>query len=151
MGDASEGGSANVDVSFGFDLAGAADDGGEVLTEDFAGGDFSDVGLTMNDAACNDACQNQYSYNNNDDLFRAHPDAPFFHVRWGAERYFPAVMTYPIDNTQEEVEAFHRIAAVPALCGGTGGMFLFSVRLMMRMISGSVVSVACIARPTVIQ
>ena len=88
VGDASEGGGAYVDVGLRLDLPGTVDDGGEVLTDDFAGRDFGDVGLAMNDAACDDTGKNQYCNYNNDDLLRAHPDAPFFHVRWGAERYF---------------------------------------------------------------
>jgi hypothetical protein len=41
VGDAAEGGCADVDVGLGLDLAGAADDRDEVLTDDLAGGDFT--------------------------------------------------------------------------------------------------------------
>ena len=51
VGDAAEGGGADVDVGLGLDLAGAADDGDEVLTGDLAGGDLGDVGLAVVDGA----------------------------------------------------------------------------------------------------
>ena len=47
VGDAAEGGGADVDVGLGLDLAGAADDGDEILADDLAGGDLGDAGLAV--------------------------------------------------------------------------------------------------------
>ena len=49
VGDAAEGGGADVDVGLGLDLAGAADGGDEILADGFAGGDLGDVGLAVED------------------------------------------------------------------------------------------------------
>ncbi len=49
VGDAAEGGGADVDVGLGLDLAGAADDGDEVLPADDRGGHLDDVGLAVLD------------------------------------------------------------------------------------------------------
>ena len=59
VGDPAEGGGADVDVGLGLDLAGAVDDGDEVLTDDLAGGNLGDAGLAMKDGADDDACENQ--------------------------------------------------------------------------------------------
>ena len=53
--DAAEGGGADVDVGLGLDLAGAADDGDEILAHDLAGGDLGDAGLAVSDGAGGDA------------------------------------------------------------------------------------------------
>ena len=59
VGDAAEGGGADVDVGLGLDLAGAVDDGDQVLADDLAGGDLGDAGLAVENAADDDACQDQ--------------------------------------------------------------------------------------------
>jgi hypothetical protein len=72
VGDTPEGGGADVDVGLGFDLAGAVDDRGEVLTGGPAGRYLGDVGLLVKDGACDDASQNQSDNENQNNLFRAH-------------------------------------------------------------------------------
>ena len=72
VGDAAEGGGADVDVGLGLDLAGAADGGDQVLADDFAGGDLGDAGLAVQDGAGGDACQDQDDDDDDDDLFSAH-------------------------------------------------------------------------------
>ena len=72
VGDAAEGGGADVDVGLGLDLAGAADDGDEILADGLAGGDLGDVGLAVENAADDDACQDQDDNDDDNDLFSAH-------------------------------------------------------------------------------
>ena len=72
MGDAPEGGCADIDVGLRLDLAGAVDDGDEFLADDFAGGDLSDVGLAVKNAADDDACKDQDDHDNYNNLFSAH-------------------------------------------------------------------------------
>ena len=57
VGDAAEGGGADVDVGLGLDLAGAADDGDQVLSHCFAGGYVGDVGLAVKNGANDDPCR----------------------------------------------------------------------------------------------
>ena len=47
VGDLAECVGSDVGVGLRLDLAGAADDGGQVLTDGFAGGDLGDVGLSV--------------------------------------------------------------------------------------------------------
>ena len=72
VGDAAEGLGADVDVGLGLDLAGAADDGDEVLLDDLAGGHFGDIGLPVQDRADDDASEDQYGDDDKDDLLGAH-------------------------------------------------------------------------------
>ncbi len=72
VGDAAEGGGSDVDVGLGLDLAGAVDDGDEVLAGGFAGGDLGNAGLSVEDAADDDSGQNQDDCDDDDDLFSAH-------------------------------------------------------------------------------
>ena len=72
VGDATEGGGADVDVGLGLDLASAVDDGDQILTDGFAGGDLGDVGLAVKNAGDDDACQDQDDRDDDDDLFSAH-------------------------------------------------------------------------------
>ncbi len=52
VGDAAEGGGADVDVGLGLDLAGAVDDGDEVLAHNLAGGDLGDAS-----PGCGECCR----------------------------------------------------------------------------------------------
>ena len=72
VGDAAEGGGADVDVGLGLDLAGAADRGDEVLAHDLAGGDFDDAGLAVQDGAGDDARHSKDDDDDCDDLLGAH-------------------------------------------------------------------------------
>ena len=72
VGDAAEGGGADVDVGLRLDLAGAVDDGDQVLADDLAGGDLGDVGLAVENAGDDDACKNQDDRDDHDNLFSAH-------------------------------------------------------------------------------
>ncbi len=49
VGDAAKGGGADIDVGLGLDLAGAADDGGEILAHDFGRQYLGVTGLLMID------------------------------------------------------------------------------------------------------
>ena len=69
VGDAAEGGGADVDVGLGLDLAGAADDGDEILADDLAGGDLGDVGLVVQHRADGDAAEHKEDDDDEDDLF----------------------------------------------------------------------------------
>ena len=72
MGDASEGGGADVDVGLWLDLAGAVDDGDQILMSGFGGGDLGNVGLSVKDGANHDACEDQDCNYDQDDFLYAH-------------------------------------------------------------------------------
>ena len=72
VGDAAEGGCADVDVVLGLDLAGAADGGDEVLAHRLAGGDLGDAGLAVQDGAGGDARKGKDDDDDDDNLLRAH-------------------------------------------------------------------------------
>ena len=72
MGDAPEGSGADIDIGQRLDLAGAVDDGGQVLPGYLAGGDFGDVGLSVENAGNDDSSQDQDDRDDDDDLFSAH-------------------------------------------------------------------------------
>jgi hypothetical protein len=59
VGDTSKGGGAYVDVGLGLDLAGAADDGDQVLPGGLADDDFGDIGLAAVYASGNDPNQDE--------------------------------------------------------------------------------------------
>ena len=67
-----KGGCSNINVGLRLDLTGAIDDGGQVLTDGFACGDFGDAGLSMDNATDDDACQNQDDRDDYNNLFSAH-------------------------------------------------------------------------------
>jgi hypothetical protein len=72
VGNATEGSGAYVDVSFRFDLPGAADDGGKVLANHFAGEHLGIAGLRLVDHGENSAAGQQNHESDDED---------FFHIR----------------------------------------------------------------------
>ncbi len=72
VGDAAEGGGADVDVGHRLDLAGAVDDGDQVLTDGLAGGDLGDVGLSVENAGDDNACEDEDDRDDDNNLFSAH-------------------------------------------------------------------------------
>ena len=72
VGDAPEGGGSDVNIGFGLDLAGAIDDGDEILADGVAGGHLSDGALVVQDAADDDSCKDQDGNRDQDNFFEAH-------------------------------------------------------------------------------
>ncbi len=60
VGDAAHGRGAEIDVVLGFDLAGAADDGGQILLDDLGGQHLGITRLLPDDEASHKACDDQY-------------------------------------------------------------------------------------------
>ena len=69
VGDAAEGGGADVDVGLGLDLAGAADDRGEVLADDFAGEHGGVSGLSLEHHEGDNAGNDEKRKDSEDDFF----------------------------------------------------------------------------------
>ena len=105
VGDAPEGGGADVDVGHWLDLAGAVDDGDQVLTDGLAGGDLGDAGLSVKDAGDDDSCQDQDDGDDHNNLFSAH--CCFLRTSAGeSEVLFGEVDNLLRDNTETTVLAF---------------------------------------------
>ena len=69
MGDAAHGGGAEVDIVLGLDLAGAADDRGQVLPDDLGGQDLGVTGLLPPNEQSHKSGGHHYGENNQEDLF----------------------------------------------------------------------------------
>ena len=72
VGDATEGGGADVDVGLRLDLPGAADGGDEILAHHLAGGDLDDAGLAIEDGAGGNACEGEDNDDEDDDVPSTH-------------------------------------------------------------------------------
>ncbi len=72
VGDATEGGGADVDVGLGLDLAGAVDDGDEILAIHLGSGHLGYRRLTVEDGTNDDSGQNENRNDNQNNFLRAH-------------------------------------------------------------------------------
>ena len=76
VGDAAHGGGAEVDIGLGLDLAGAADDRGQVLARDFGGQHLGVAGLLLVDHEGHKRGNDNNSENNQENFLHVAEAAP---------------------------------------------------------------------------
>ena len=72
VGDAAEGGGADIDIGLGLDLPGAADGGDEVSVDGLGGGDRGNVRTAVNDCSSDDAAHDYHDEDNQQNLLTGH-------------------------------------------------------------------------------